>query len=76
MMTMYDCIKEQWQWGCYTDPSQLDIYVQVGWITEAQKEEIVHSTDVPDDSTDEGTTTEQPAGTTNTAPAGNTTATA
>lgn len=76
MMSMYDCIKEQWQWGCYTDPSQLDIYVQVGWITEAQKEEIVHSTDVPDESTDTGTTTEQPAGTTNTAPAGNTTATA
>ncbi|MGX5377559.1 XkdX family protein [Ligilactobacillus sp. LYQ135] len=46
MMSWYEIIKQQWQLGCYDDPSQLDIYVQVGWITEEQKEEIVHSTDV------------------------------
>lgn len=61
MMTMYDVIKQQWEWGCYTDPSQLDIYVQVGYITEEQKEEIVKPKEQPtepveDTSSDKETT--------------------
>ena len=39
-MTWYDMIKEQWNWGCYTSRDQLDVYVNVGWITAEQADEI------------------------------------
>lgn len=48
MMSWYEIIKQQWEWGCYTDPSQLDIYVQAGWITEEEKQEIITPDPVPD----------------------------
>lgn len=40
MMTMYDVIKMQWNAGCYTDKSQLQIFVDVGYITQEQLDEI------------------------------------
>lgn len=40
MMTWYEIIKEQWSWGCYTSREQLDIYVNCGWITTDQADEI------------------------------------
>lgn len=38
--TWYEIIKEQWDWGCYTSRDQLDIYVNCGWITADQADEI------------------------------------
>lgn len=37
---MYDVIKSQWNDGCYSKASDLDIYVQAGWITKDQEAEI------------------------------------
>ena len=38
--TWYEIIKEQWSWGCYTSRDQLQIYVNCGWITADQADEI------------------------------------
>lgn len=40
MMSWYDIIKEQWSWGCYTSRDQLQVYVNCGWITADQADEI------------------------------------
>lgn len=40
MADWYTIIKQQWDWGCYTDRSQLDVYVAAGWITADQADEI------------------------------------
>lgn len=40
MVNWYEMIKEQWDWGCYTSRGQLDIYVNCGWITADQADEI------------------------------------
>lgn len=37
---MYDCIRDQWNWGCYTSRDQLDVYVNAGWITADQADQI------------------------------------
>ena len=37
---MFEIIKEQWNEGCYSSASDLDIYVQAGWITKEQEDEI------------------------------------
>ena len=37
---MYEIIKEQWDEGCYSKASDLDVYVQAGWITKEQEDEI------------------------------------
>lgn len=39
-VTWYEIIKEQWSWGCYTSRDQLQIYVNCGWITADQADEI------------------------------------
>ena len=39
---MYSYIKEYYQMGLYTD-EQLQVFVDVKWITEEQKEEIIAS---------------------------------
>lgn len=39
---MYSYIKEYYQMGLYTD-EQLQIFVDVNWITEEQKQEIIAS---------------------------------
>lgn len=39
-MSWYEIIKEQWSWGCYTSRSQLQPYVNCGWITSQQADEI------------------------------------
>ena len=59
---MFEIIKEQWQEGCYSSASDLDIYVQAGWITQAQEDEIVGKTSAstsndPSTGTATGTTT-------------------
>lgn len=56
MMDWYDVIKEQWEWGCYTDRSQLDVYVNAGWITAEQADEIAAPPKVeePDEDTSTG----------------------
>lgn len=40
MISWYEIIKEQWSWGCYTSRSQLQPYVNCGWITSQQADEI------------------------------------
>ena len=35
---MFEIIKEQWDEGCYAKASDLDVYVQAGWITKEQEE--------------------------------------
>lgn len=40
MMSWYEILKVQWAWGYYTDRSQLDVYVDAGWITADQADEI------------------------------------
>ena len=55
-MTMYDIIKTQWNEGCYSKASDLDIYVQAGWITKEQEDEITGATST----TTTATTTTQP----------------
>lgn len=37
---MFEIIKEQWDEGCYSQASDLDVYVQAGWITKEQEQEI------------------------------------
>lgn len=39
-MTMYDIIKTQWDEGCYSKASDLDVYVEAGWITKDQENQI------------------------------------
>lgn len=39
---MYSYIKEYYLMGLYTD-EQLQVFVDVNWITEEQKEEIINS---------------------------------
>lgn len=39
-MTMYDVIKTQWDEGCYSKASDLDVYVEAGWITKDQENQI------------------------------------
>ena len=41
---MFEIIKEQWNEGCYSSASDLDVYVQAGWITQEQEDEIVGKT--------------------------------
>lgn len=53
MMSWYDVIKEQWDWGCYTSRDQLQVYVNCGWITADQADKIAGvgkyaKTDTPD----------------------------
>lgn len=37
---MFDIIKTQWDEGCYSKASDLDVYVEAGWITKEQEDEI------------------------------------
>lgn len=41
---MFQAIKEYYELGLYTE-QDLNLFVEVGWITAKQKEEIEHSTD-------------------------------
>lgn len=50
---MYDVIKMQWNAGCYTDKSQLQIFVDVGYITQEQLEEITNPKPVEPDESEE-----------------------
>ena len=70
MMSWYEILKVQWAWGYYTDRSQLDVYVDAGWITADQADEIAAPPKIeePDegastgnDKTDEPTVTPSPA---------------
>lgn len=40
MMSWFTIIQEQWNWGCYTSRDQLQVYVNCGWITSQQADEI------------------------------------
>lgn len=40
----YEIIKEQWSWGAYKSVDDLQIYVNAGWITQAQAEDIATNT--------------------------------
>lgn len=73
--TWYEIIKEQWDWGCYTLRDQLQVYVNCGWITADQADEIAQvgkyattANTNPDETTGtdvtESGTSNQPAGTT------------
>lgn len=39
-MTWYQSIKNMWNWGCYTSREQLQVFVNSGWITAEQADEI------------------------------------
>lgn len=39
-MDWYILLKKQWDLHCYTDRSQLDVFVNAGWITSHQADVI------------------------------------
>lgn len=75
MMNWFTIIQEQWNWGCYTSREQLDVYVNAGWITADQADQIAqvgkyaptantNSDETTGTNVTESGTSNQPAGTT------------